>query len=128
VLHRFTATDPRYRKRLEAFNTPQKWAAGIAALNAVILRLANGEETDPRLRRLLVRALSSGEVQLVPERPPGWTASYAKRDKRVIDFIQGEIRKHPKRQRKVIYADAQKVFGLGRTQLLKIWSEANRPV
>jgi hypothetical protein len=127
VVHRFVALNPEYRRRLASCE-PAKWSEGIAALNRAILRLALGEETSPLIRRLLVRALSRGELQLVPERVrrghPG--ANNPKRDAQVAKFIRKQIHKHPERQRKAIYADAQKRFGLGRTQILEIWAKANR--
>jgi hypothetical protein len=128
VLHRYTAIDPRYRRRIAERTPETKWLNGIAVLNDTILRLANGDEIGPKLRKVLFKALSSGQVQLIPQRPRQGNRSNPGRDRKVVGFIRGQIRKHPGRQKKAIYADAQKRFGLRRTQILEIWAKGNGPV
>jgi len=112
VLHRFVALDPQYRLRL-ANSKPAKWRRGIAALNRTIVRLANGEDVSPKTRRLLVKALSSGQVELIPGRPSKGRTRNPGRDDRIIRFVQAKINKSPGKRgaRAAAYRAAEKKFG-----------------
>jgi hypothetical protein len=101
---------------------------GLALLNDLIVRMATGDDSDPTLRRMLAEVLMRCELQLVPKHFSRKRPRNSARDGVIIHFIREELRNHPGRQLKAIYADAERRFRLGRSQIRHIWALANGPV
>lgn len=96
---------------------------GIAVLTRVIARMAAGEDTDPKLRKLLADVLTSGGIQLVPQHHRRGRVSSSHKNRVIVDFIRKEIHEHPQRKLEATYTFAMERYGLSRRRIMQIMEQ-----